>query len=154
MSNVALANPQSVTGKFITHNGSAAGLVGVDASCDFHIKVVSFQNSFVVPTKESSGDGDNAPCHAFSLWMYAGVVLDGLLLAASISPFVLANLILPAKNPIAALNTKFHLASGHVLTFPKIGIRRAAVAGENSRQLIRLQLDMIATDEHPTWGAT
>lgn len=112
-----------------------------------------FDSAFTIPEVETSGDGDAAPAFESSNWMYLSGTFHGLMIAASVSTFVLANLIDAAKNPLAA-SMKVNFATQQILTIPKVLITGFYPNYERKGAIIPVSMRIRATDSHPVWGTT
>lgn len=147
MSNIALAKPSTITGAIITCTKFGTG------GTDVYIKVNQFVPIFTIPERESSGDGDAAPSFDSQYWLYCNGHFNGWMVAASVSTFLLINLIDSTKNPLAA-SLKFNFATQQILTIPKMLINAYIPVYERTLPYIPVRIGFKATDSHPTWGTT
>jgi hypothetical protein len=150
--NVELTRPTSHITAILT--GATATKIGTSATADFLIKVQKARFRFVVPDRETSGDGDAAPAHQLSYWRYDSFVFMGFVPAQSVAVFPLASFITTTKNPITASNFKFTFGTSQVLTFPTVIINTCELAWVRNDGALDVVMSGKATDSHGTWSTT
>lgn len=78
---VPLEKPSAVLSPII--DPAAEISANTSDSPNYFIKVLRYQAVYTVPVQETTGDGDGGPSFDFSLWPYATLVLDGLMVSAN-----------------------------------------------------------------------
>lgn len=157
MSNVALAQPHSVSAAIIT-----CSLFGTSGT-KFYVKVGRARiSSRTGPVIETTGDGDDAPALETGYWQYTNLALAGWMPSAA-NADTLTNLtatntqIVAAsqQNPIPA-TLKLSLSSNHHLNFASGTALITSWDWEYSREqaVIPVFINIRATYSLATWSST